>query len=61
MKKEELIIIRDSNNKELIRLETEILHLTKEKERVYYENQQLAADKNTLLDYIEELSGKNKN
>jgi len=57
---EELRLVRESNNKEFIRLETELLTLKTEKDRAERESNLLKKEKNTLLDYIEELQEKNK-
>jgi len=60
-KVEELIIIRDSNNEELLRLESEVHNLTIEKESFQKSNKELSAERVDLLDFIEELNSKIEN
>ena len=58
VKNEELVIIKESNNEELLRLEALVNNLTIEKEAFQKSCQELAQERGELLDFIEELNGK---
>ncbi|CDW72859.1 UNKNOWN [Stylonychia lemnae] len=58
---EELKLIRESNNMEFIRLEQEIHYLSQKNQGLSLEKEAVLKEKNTLLDFIEELNNQNDN